>query len=245
LDHVLELADVSRPRVATERIEGFAGDHIDLPIHANGKLVDEMTDKCLDVVRSLPKWRYRDREDVQTIVEIVTKTLRSNHSAQITVRRGDDAYVDLERACPAEALELVLLQHAEELRLQLEGDLADLVEEQRATVCELETADPLCDRAGERATLVAEQLALEQGRWDGRAIELDERAPAPTAGVVNCARNQLLPGSGLSKDQNGRVSRRHDLDLLQHLTKTRALADDRPGGDALGSYLRDGVFGRV
>src|SRR6266403_5419531 len=245
LDHVLELADVSRPRVATERIEAFAGDHIDLPIHAKGKLVDEVTGECLDVVRSLPKGRYRDREDVQAIVEIVTKTLRSNHFAQSTVRRGDDAYVDLERVCSADTLELVLLQHTEELRLQLEGDLADLVEEQRAAVRELEASDPLCDRAGECAALVTEQLALEQGRWDGRAIELDERAPAATAGVVNCARNQLLPGSGLPEDENGRVRRRHDLDLLQHLAKTRALADDRSGGVALGYYPRDGITGMV
>src|SRR5882724_1245511 len=47
LDHVLELAHVSRPRVATEYVERLAGYHIDLPIHAKGKLVDEVTDECL------------------------------------------------------------------------------------------------------------------------------------------------------------------------------------------------------
>ena len=101
----------------------------------------------LDVVGSLSEGRYRDREDVQAVVEIVAEALRSNHFAEITVGRGDHAHVDLERTCPADTLELVLLQHAEELGLQLQGDLADLVEEQRATVRELEPSDPLCDRA--------------------------------------------------------------------------------------------------
>jgi glutamyl-tRNA reductase len=41
--------------------------------------------------------------------------------------------------------------------------LADLVEEQRAAVGGLEEADLLAIGAGERAALVAEQLALEQG----------------------------------------------------------------------------------
>ena len=42
-------------------------------------------------------------------------------------------------------------------------DLADLVEEQRAAVGQLEAAAAPLRRAGERALLVAEQLALQQG----------------------------------------------------------------------------------
>ena len=55
-----------------------------------------------------------------------------------------------------------LLQHAQELHLHLAGELADLVEEQGAAVRELEATGLLRDRAGERAALVAEELALEQ-----------------------------------------------------------------------------------
>jgi hypothetical protein len=62
----------------------------------------------------------------------------------------------------ADALELALLQHAQQLGLQVERHLADLVEEQRAAVGELERAGARGDGAGERALLVAEQLALEQ-----------------------------------------------------------------------------------
>ena len=43
----------------------------------------------------------------------------------------------------AEPLELLLLQHAEQLGLQLQRDVADLVEEQRPLVGQLEAADLL------------------------------------------------------------------------------------------------------
>ena len=49
------------------------------------------------------------------------------------------------RAVVADALELALLEHAQQLGLQLERDLADLVEEERAAVGELEAP-------GDRAT---------------------------------------------------------------------------------------------
>ena len=76
----------------------------------------------------------------------------------------------------ADALELALLQHAQQLGLHRRRDVADLVEEQRAAVGELEAAELALDGAGERALLVAEQLALEQRLGERAAVDLDERA---------------------------------------------------------------------
>ena len=75
---------------------------------------------------------------------------------------GEDAHVDLDRAVAAHRLEAAFLQHAQQLGLQLERQLADLVEEQGAAVRHLEAARPIAARAGEGALHVAEQLALEQ-----------------------------------------------------------------------------------
>ena len=84
------------------------------------------------------------------------------------MRRCHDPHVDTLRPRAAEPLELLLLQHAQQLRLELERNVADLVEEERAAVGELEAADLLRDRAGERAALVAEELALEKPRRESR-----------------------------------------------------------------------------
>ena len=62
----------------------------------------------------------------------------------------------------AHALDDAVLQEAQQLGLQRQRHVADLVEEQRAAVGQLDLADGLLRRARERALLVAEQLALEQ-----------------------------------------------------------------------------------
>src|SRR5205085_11924813 len=59
-------------------------------------------------------------------------------SFEIFVRRGDDAHVDLNRLLSADALERLLLQHAQHFGLRLQTHVADLIEEQRAAVGELE-----------------------------------------------------------------------------------------------------------
>ena len=84
----------------------------------------------------------------------------------------------------AAALEGLLLQDAQQLRLQLERHIADFVEKQRALMRQFEPSNLLRQRARECALLVAEPLALEKtGRGRG-AIDRDERAAAPVAGRV-------------------------------------------------------------
>ena len=97
------------------------------------------------------------------------------------MRRGDDPHVDVLRLRRADPLERAFLQHAQQLGLQVERQIADLVEEQRAAVRELEASLPRGDRAGERAAGMAEQLAFDQGRRQRRAVDDDERVRAARA----------------------------------------------------------------
>ena len=74
-----------------------------------------------------------------------------------------------------DALELAFLQDPQQLGLQFQRQIADLVEEQRPAVRQLEPALPRRDGAGERAALVAEQLAFDQRRRQRRAVDADQR----------------------------------------------------------------------
>ena len=123
----------------------------------------------------------------------------------------------------ADALELPLLQHAQQLALQLERDLADLVEKQRAAVGQFEPADAVAQRAGEGALDVAEELALEQFARDRRAVDPDQRPVAAAARLVDGARDQFLAGAGFAGDQHAGVGRRHQFDLPQRLLDRGAL----------------------
>ena len=62
----------------------------------------------------------------------------------------------------ADARELEVLQHVEELGLQRKGQLSDLVEVDRSFVRVFELAGLAPMRAREGAPLVAEKLGLEQ-----------------------------------------------------------------------------------
>ena len=67
------------------------------------------------------------------------------------MRGGDDAHVDGDLLLSADRLDASLLERAQQLRLQLERELADLVEEQGAVVRALERAFAVVVGTGERA----------------------------------------------------------------------------------------------
>ena len=82
----------------------------------------------------------------------------------------------LHRAIGADRLHGLRLEHAQELRLRRERQLAELVEEQRAAARLDERALAIAVGAGERAADVAEQVRVDQVLGDRAAIDDDERA---------------------------------------------------------------------
>ena len=127
----------------------------------------------------------------------------------------------------ADPFDLPFLDGAQELRLEVEPEVADLVEEQRAARRELELAELLLVRAGERAALVAEQRALDQLVRDRRQVHRDERrAGAQAGGAVQQARQQLLARPALAQDQHRRRELRHLLHEIDDVADLPARADE-------------------
>src|SRR5262249_24795471 len=123
-------------------------------------------------------------------------------------------------------LELLLLQDAEQLGLQLQRDVADFVQEERSLVGQLETTSLRADGAGEGALLVTEQLTLQQTGGDGRAVELDERASLPRAQFVQGPRDQFLARARFAANEHRGAGAGNRLDSLEHPTQDGALTDD-------------------
>src|SRR5262249_26163768 len=105
---------------------------------------------------------------------------------------------------------LLLLQHAQQLHLQVKRHVADLIEKQRATICRFEPtrARLLCAR--ERAGLVSEQLRLDEVLAERAAVNRDEGALTTTV-LVQIAGGQLLACTGLTNDEHGGVTGRQAL----------------------------------
>src|SRR6185436_11579341 len=163
----------------------------------------------------------------EPVVEILAEPAAVDLHAEIAVGGGDHAEVDLERLGAADAPHLLALEHAQELGLHRERQLADLVEEHRAAVRALERAGVRVGGAGERAALVAEQLALDQVRRDRAAVEHDERALLARRVVVQRLGDQLLARAGLAGDQHRGVGARELLEPREQLAHLDRAPDHR------------------
>jgi hypothetical protein len=92
------------------------------------------------------KRRQLDGHHVEPVIQIVAESAGRYLIFQILVGGGDDAGIDADGAAFADALELLLLQHAQQLDLQLGAHAGDFIEENGAAVCRLESASLVVDR---------------------------------------------------------------------------------------------------
>ncbi len=124
--------------------------------------------------RAIPQGRQPDLEDLEPVVEVLAEAAVEDGGPQVTIGGGHDAHVRGQDAGAAEALELLLLQDAQELRLRGQAHFPDLVEEQHAARGALDLAGLRRARSRECALLVTEQLRLQQLIGQGRAVQRDE-----------------------------------------------------------------------
>src|SRR5689334_6052099 len=102
----------------------------------------------------------------------------------------------------ADALELPLLNHPQQLALQRQRQLSNLVEKKRSSFGELHFSLLLGHGTGERPSLVAEQLAFEELVPERRAVDRDEGPPRAAAVGVNRPGRQLFAGARLADDEH-------------------------------------------
>src|SRR5262249_14212398 len=127
--------------------------------------------------------------------------------------------------------------------LRHEVHVADLVEEEGAAVRLLEEAAPLLLRTGERAALVAEQLALDELARDGRAVDLHEGPVGARRQAVDGARDELLARAALARHEDRRLGRRDLLDLVEEALHRRAPPDHLEARELLLGDARELALG--
>ena len=208
-----------------------------------GEALHEVRDERLDVVGALAQRRDQDLRDREPIVEVGAEPPGVDLGAQIAMRRGEHADVDVDRAAAADARERAALEHAEQRGLDVERQLADLVEQHGAAVRALERAGAALIRAGERAALVAEQQRRDQRRRHRAAIDDHELVLAARARVVDRARDDLLADAGLALDQHRRVDARELVHEPRDLADRFAVADELGAARDLARRWRDRLAG--
>jgi hypothetical protein len=104
---------------------------------------------------------------------------------------------------------LILLQHPQQVRLDVQPDGADLVEEDRPLVGQLELPLLLPDGPGEGALLVSEQLTLDDIGRKSRTVQLYEGQFGSQAVVVDRVGRKFLPRTALPSDQDRGIAPAH------------------------------------
>ena len=192
---VLQLADVAGPVIAREHVDRGRGDPADVTVMFLREFFEEVVDEQQEIGLSLAQRRHEHGEHVEAVVEVFAEGAGRDRALEVLVGRGDQPYVGLDRFGAAHTLELALLQDAQQLHLRGEVDVANLVEEQRPAVGELEAAFLPRLGAGKRALLVAEQLRFDQAFGQRGTAHFDERLLRAQGAVVNGVRDQLLAGT--------------------------------------------------
>src|SRR5581483_7681313 len=172
--------------------------------------------------------------------EIGAESSRVHLLSEIAPRRGDDANVDRLELRSADALDLSLGEGAQQFGLEIDRELAELVEEERAAIRFGEGALATLGRAGEDAFLVAEEQRLGQRLRDRTAIDDDEGSVLLRGSFVERFGDALFARSRFSKDENGKGSRSDFLQDREHATHLRRRSDE--GSEAIGEADVDALL---
>src|SRR5437667_4713324 len=225
-EDVGELPHVAGPGVAAQDVEDVRRDAAHRAAELLVERSDEVARERVDVVGAAAQRRQVNGPDVQAIVEVVAERPLTHHLGEVAVGGGDHPDVDPNGIGAADALDLAVLEHAEQLHLDAERQLADLVEEAGAAVRRLEQPLAVAVGAGEGAAHVAEELALEERRCERGAVADDERPVAERREPVERARHELLARAALAGHERGGGVAGEALDEGEHLEHALRARDD-------------------
>jgi hypothetical protein len=84
---------------------------LDLLMHLVTEALQEVVGQEGDILAALAQWGKENRDDMNTVVEILTKLPRIDCVPQILIRGSNKTEVNSGRSLASYGVELVLLQH--------------------------------------------------------------------------------------------------------------------------------------
>src|ERR1035438_6030512 len=154
-----------------------------------------------DVVSPHAERRHLKGYHVQAVVEVFPELALADALGQVHVGGGQDPDVHASVFGTPQPLYFAVLKHAQQLGLQLDGHIADLVEEYRSAVSLLEPAHAGVNGAGKGAFDVSEQLRFQKVLGQSAAVDGYHRLVHPRARHVQRPRDHFLPRPSLTADQ--------------------------------------------
>src|ERR1700676_4993719 len=82
-----------------------------------------------DILAAFAQRRDAQGDDIETVVEILAKMMRTDFGLEVAIGRGDYSRIDVNGAFAADPLEVLILQEAQKLGLESRRQVGNLVEE--------------------------------------------------------------------------------------------------------------------
>ena len=173
-----------------------------------------MADQERNVLRAFAQGRDTQRENIQAIIKVGPEFPGGDHARQIAAGRRHYSHIDPHGLTAANAFEFLLLQHAQQLGLQLKGNVSDFVEKQRAAMGHLEASGPSATAPGERAAFMTEQFAFDQAGRNGGTVDFDKGTVVARTQIMDRSRNEFFSRSGFSQNERGGIGWSDNFDLF-------------------------------
>ena len=161
LHAILEFAHIPRPGVVHQVGCGLVRERGCIPFIA--VTLEEDLRESGDIALAFAQSRQPDRDHVQAIKQILAKRALIDGFLQVPVGCCNDARVNPGSDVAAQCLDLPLLQRAQELHLQFQGQLADFVEKHRSAAGGGKQSLSILGGTRKGSPDVAKEFALDQG----------------------------------------------------------------------------------
>ena len=236
VNQVGQLAHIARPRIGLQRV-GKVWRKSDGLFASGGVLLGKKAQQQRHVGGALAQRRRVQGQHVEAVVQVFAKAASGNLGLQVAMGGSNHTHVHGHGLGAAHRVHHALLQHAQQLDLQLQRQVANLVQKDGAVLCQLKAAYPVGHGAGKRALAVAKELALDQVLGDGRAVDRHKVGARAVRQIVQRTRHNFLARAALARDQHGRTRRRHHGQQIADRPDGIAFADKPQWNSGRGQVL--------
>ena len=189
---VLQLADISRPRIAFEQLQSFRRNRMDPRADLAIEAIEKVMGQLGNIADPFPQRRQMDRYATDAIVEILAEASLFDQRFQILIRGGDNPHVRRKGFVATDRARSILLATIAAFWPECSGPCRRFHREKRPLIALFELADSAMLGARERSPFMAKQFAFQQRLRNCRTIDRQKRAPG-TVGRDDRSRGRPTP----------------------------------------------------
>src|SRR5438093_4250314 len=153
---MIQFADVARPCMLMQSPDSGRIEPGNILAVALRVAAEKMVRQEIDVLPAVSQRRDVDLDSIQAKEQVLTEPAGSSLGIHVSICSREHSHVDAPRGGRAYALEIPRFQNAQEFCLQIEWNVGDFVQEQRAAIREFEPPDTVGARIGKGPFYVTE-----------------------------------------------------------------------------------------